>query len=133
MNLGQFTTDSILEYLKNKKVLTDLEQKKTVCLCKYRICTYIDIKLLERNIIMKCEFYDVENMDGYFSGTMYLFVDNKRYILDFGYDIEFKNLTLFNCSSLLYNSYKEHYTDDELENIKRYYSDVIFMEIYNYI
>ena len=72
-------------------------------------------------------------MEGYFSGTMYLFVNNKRYILDFGYDIEFKNLTLFNCSSLLYNSYKEYYTDDELENIKKYYSDVIFMEIYNYI
>lgn len=28
MNLGQFTTDMILEYLKNKKVLTDLEQEK---------------------------------------------------------------------------------------------------------
>lgn len=26
MNLGQYTTDMILEYLKNKKVLTDLEQ-----------------------------------------------------------------------------------------------------------
>lgn len=45
---------------------------------------------------MECEFYDIENLDGYFSGTMYLFTENKRYILDFGYDIEFKKLKLMN-------------------------------------
>ena len=42
----------------------------------------------------KCEFYDTENLDGYFSGIMYLMVENKKYILDFGYDIEFGKLKL---------------------------------------
>ena len=41
---------------------------------------------------MECEFYDIENLDGYFSGTMYLMMEDKRYILDFGYDIEFRRL-----------------------------------------
>ena len=41
----------------------------------------------------KCEFYDTENLDGYFSGVLYLYTNNKRYIFSFGYDIEFETIT----------------------------------------
>ena len=43
------------------------------------------------------EFYDIEFLDGYFSGTLFLFDRDQRIILDFGYDVEFKILTLQNC------------------------------------
>jgi len=82
---------------------------------------------------MECEFYDIENLDGYFSGTMYLFTENKRYILDFGYDIEFKKLKLMNCNNPIHNSYGEYYTSEQLENVKMYYADIIFAEIESYV
>lgn len=82
---------------------------------------------------MECEFYDMENLDGYFSGTMYLITENKRYILDFGYDIEFKRLKLINCNNPIHNSYGEYYTSEELENVKMYYGDIILGEIHNYV
>lgn len=82
---------------------------------------------------MECKFYDIENLDGYFSGTMYLITENKRYILDFGYDIEFRRLKLMNCNNPIRNSNGDYYTSEELENVKMYYSDIIFMEIQNYV
>lgn len=81
----------------------------------------------------KCEFYDTENLDGYFSSIMYLMVENKKYILDFGYDIEFAKLKLMNCNNPIYNSNGEYYTNEELENVKMIYADVILMEIRNYV
>ena len=53
--------------------------------------------------LMECEFYDIENLDVYFSGTMYLMTEDKRYILDFGYDIEFRRLKLINCNNPIHN------------------------------
>ena len=82
---------------------------------------------------MECEFYDIENLDGYFSGTMYLVTENKRYILDFGYDIEFRKLKLINSNNPIHNSYGEFYTSEELENVKMSYADIIFGEIYSYV
>lgn len=82
---------------------------------------------------MECEFYDIENLDGYFSGTMYLVTENKRYILDFGYDIEFRKLKLINCNNPIHNSYGEFYTSEELENMKMNYSDIILGEIHSYV
>lgn len=82
---------------------------------------------------MECEFYDIENLYGYFSGTMYLVTENKRYILDFGYDIEFRKLKLINCNNPIHNSYGEFYTSEELENVKMSYADIIFGEIYSYV
>lgn len=71
----------------------------------------------EDRVMWKCEFYDTENLDGYFSGVLYLYVDNKRYILSFGYDIEFGTLKLMNCNDLLYNSYKVIYSNEEIADI----------------
>ena len=82
---------------------------------------------------MECEFYDIENLDVYFSGTMYLMTEDKRYILDFGYDIEFRRLKLINCNNPIHNLNGEYYTSEELENVKMYYADIILGEIYNYI
>ena len=93
----------------------------------------INVIRKEGAIMPKCEFYDTENLDGYFSGIMYLMVENKRYILDFGYDIEFGKLKLMNCNNPIYNSYGEYYTNEELENVKMIYADVILMEIRNYV
>ena len=64
---------------------------------------------------------------------MYLITENKRYILDFGYDREFKRLKLINCNNPIHNSYGEYYTSEELENVKMYYADIILGEIHNYV
>ena len=65
----------------------------------------------------KCEFYDTENLDGYFSGVLYLYTNSRRYIMSFGYDIEFGSLKLMNCRDLLYNSYGETYSQEELTDL----------------
>lgn len=52
----------------------------------------------------KCEFYDTENLDGYFSGVLFLYTNNKRYIFSFGYDIEFETIKLMNCNNPIYNN-----------------------------
>lgn len=65
----------------------------------------------------KCEFYDIENLDGYFSGIMYIYVNGRRYIVEFGYDIEFKKLKLMNCNNIMYNSMRERYSNDELADL----------------
>ena len=65
----------------------------------------------------KCEFYDTENLDGYFSGVLYLYTNNRRYIMSFGYDIEFGSLKLMNCRDLLYNSYGEMYSQEEIADL----------------
>ena len=65
-----------------------------------------------------CEFFNTECIDGYFSGTIYLYEgNNKRYILDFGYDIEFEKPILGNCDNFLFNSNNEHYTIEEISDI----------------
>ena len=67
------------------------------------------------------EFYDIEFLDGYFSGTLFLFDRDQRIILDFGYDVEFKILTLQNCKKTVYNSLFEYYTSEEIADFRREY------------
>lgn len=63
----------------------------------------------------KCDFFDLENIDGFVSGTVFLYANNKRYILDFGYDKEFSSLKIMNCNNQLYNSNGDEYASlDEL-------------------
>ena len=81
----------------------------------------------------RCEFYDIENIDGYFSGTIFLYDNEKRYILDFGYDIEFSSLKLMNCTNPVYNSLEETYTLDEISEIYINNLALIRNEIINYI
>ena len=83
--------------------------------------------------MLEYKFYDLENIDGYFSGVIFIMVEDKRYILNFGYDVEFQTLKLMNCNNTLYNSHFAHYSEDEIIKLERDYYDVILMEIKNYL
>lgn len=77
----------------------------------------------------KCEFYDTENLDGYFSGVLFLYTNNKRYILSFGYDIEFETIKLMNCNNIIYNSYGDIYSDEEIAEIYAENYDLLKIEM----
>lgn len=79
------------------------------------------------------EFYDIEFLDGYFSGTLFLFDGKRRIILDFGYDVEFQTLTLQNCKSPVYNSFFEYYTSEEIADFRREYDGHIKLHIQEYL
>ena len=80
------------------------------------------------------EFHDLENIDGYFSGIIYICTEQERYILEFGYDIEFRSLKLLNSTNPLYNSDFLSYSGEQIADIRRDYSAWIIREIeYRYI
>ena len=79
------------------------------------------------------EFYDIEFLDGYFSGTLFLFDRDQRIILDFGYDVEFKILALLNCKKTVYNSLFEYYTSEEIADFRREYDAHIKLRIREYL
>lgn len=81
----------------------------------------------------ECQFFDVEILDGYFSGVIHIMTENRRFILSFGYDIEFKKLTLFNCNNPMYDSEFIKYTPEEIEEIKEKYAYFIYPEIDSYL
>lgn len=78
-----------------------------------------------------CEFHNVEILDGYFSGVIYIYSGHERYILDFGYDVELKSLHLSNCSNLMYSD-GSSYTLEEIANIRtdNYYIIQPEMDLY---
>lgn len=80
----------------------------------------------------KCELYNIENIDGYFSGVAYLYVENKRYVLSFGYDIELGILKLMNCMNPIYFT-GETYTNEQLADAYLYYRYLVIDEIKKYI
>ncbi len=80
------------------------------------------------------EFYDTECIDGYFAGTVYIYEDtNTRFILDFGYDIEFEKLSLSNCNNFSVNSCNEQYSLEEIQNVKNGNSHLLISEMKYYI
>lgn len=79
------------------------------------------------------KFYDIEFLDGYFSGTLFLFDGERRIILDFGYDVELKTLTLKNCKNSLYNSSYEHYILEEIADFRCKYHAHIKSQIQEYL
>ncbi|SFP96274.1 hypothetical protein SAMN02910358_00291 [Lachnospiraceae bacterium XBB1006] len=81
----------------------------------------------------RCELYDVEVLDGYFSGIAYIFENEKRFIVEISYDIEFKKLVLKNCCNPLYNSYLEKYELETLEDIKNRNYNLLENEVLNFI
>ena len=83
--------------------------------------------------VINIEFYDIEFLDGYFSGTVFLFDGKRRIILDFGYDVEFKTLTLQNCKNALYNSEFEYYTLEEIADFRCKYDAHIKLHIQEYL
>ncbi len=66
----------------------------------------------------KCEFYNVEVIDGYFSGVAFIYESNKRYIVDISYDTEFEKLDIKKCLDVLYNSCMDKYDVAELDELK---------------
>ena len=82
-----------------------------------------------RRFIVRFEFHDLENIDGYFSGVIYINTDKERYILEFGYDIEFKKLKLLNSTNIMYNSNCVSYDYEKLAEIKEDYGAWIIREI----
>ena len=85
--------------------------------------------MIEINI----EFYDIEFLDGYFSGTLFLFDGERRIILDYGYDVEFKTLMLKNCNNSLYNSFCKYYTSEEIADFWCAYNAHIEFRIQEYL
>jgi len=79
------------------------------------------------------QFYDVEFLDGYFSGTFFLFDKNERVVLDFGYDVEFEILTLQNCKNPLYNSFFQYYRSEQIADLQFDYSEQIKIRIREYL
>jgi len=66
----------------------------------------------------KCDFFNVEVLDGVFSSVAYICENDRRYIVDIAYDIELENLQLRNSSDCRYNSDRECYSVEELNEIK---------------
>lgn len=79
------------------------------------------------------EFYDIEFLDGYFSGSLFLFDGKRRIILDFGYDVESQTLTLQNCKNPAYNSFFEYYTSEEIADFRCEYDAHIKLYIQEYL
>lgn len=79
--------------------------------------------------MLKIEFYDLENMDGYFSGIIFIQTIKERYILEFGYDIEFSQLKLLNCNNNLYNTEHVMYSQEKILEIREDYAGYIINEI----
>lgn len=75
------------------------------------------------------DFYNLENIDGYFSGVIFIYAEQERYIVEFGYDIEFKQLKLMNCNDFLYNSDGISYDSDMIKRLEVQYSGLIIEEI----
>lgn len=79
------------------------------------------------------EFHNVEVLDGYFSGVIFICNHNNKYIFDVNYDIEFEKLYLNNCSDILYG--KTECSIETLEEIKnRHYYEIkeAILEFINY-
>lgn len=76
---------------------------------------------------------ELENIDGFFSGILYINNKDQRYVLEFGYDIEYKNLKLMNCTNSFYNAEGTVYTFEDLEKIRVDYLWLIIEEIKAYL
>ena len=79
------------------------------------------------------KFYNVEILDGYFSGVLYLYEEGKRFILFIGYDVELEKLTLLNCDDVMFNSDMEKYSNDEIADLWIRHRGFLICEIKNYI
>ena len=54
---------------------------------------------------MESHFSNLENIDGYFSGTMQIKGNNgDLFIVEFGYDIDTRKINFWNCRALLVGS-----------------------------
>ena len=66
--------------------------------------------------MIESKFFDLENIDGYFSGIISIPIDGKQYVLEFGFDIEFETLMIKQCMNPLYsNEFNILYSEDEMK------------------
>lgn len=84
-------------------------------------------------LLFDIEFQDIEYLDGYFSGTLYLYAENQRIVLDFGYDVEFESLSLQNCKNPLYNSFFQNYKPEQIADFRCKYGVQIKTYILEYL
>lgn len=82
--------------------------------------------------MIESKFFDLENIDGYFSGIISIPIDGKQYVLEFGFDIEFETLMIKQCMTPLYsNEFNILYSEDEMNDLKTIYRNLILNEIKN--
>lgn len=82
--------------------------------------------------MIESKFFDLENIDGYFSGIISIPIDGKQYVLEFGFDIEFETLMIKQCMNPLYsNEFNILYSEDEMNDLKTIYRNLILNEIKN--
>ena len=82
--------------------------------------------------MIESKFFDLENIDGYFSGIISIPIDGKQYVLEFGFDIEFETLMIKQCMTPLYsNEFNILYSEDEMNDLKIIYRNFILNEIKN--
>ena len=82
---------------------------------------------------LNIDFYDEEWLDGYFSGVLAFIDGDRRIILDFGYDAEFKQLKLRNCMNPVFNSTMQTYEPNDIAEIYRNHGVLIVAEIQAYL
>ena len=82
--------------------------------------------------MIESKFFDLENIDGYFSGIISIPIDGKQYVLEFGLNIEFETLMIKQCMNPLYsNEFNILYSEDEMNDLKTIYRNLILNEIKN--
>lgn len=82
--------------------------------------------------MIESKFFDLENIDGYFSGIISIPIDGKQYVLEFGFDIEFETLMIKQCMNPLYsNEFNILYSEDEMNDLKTIYRNLILNEVKN--
>lgn len=67
--------------------------------------------------MVRCEFDNIELLDGSFSAVLTICDKRKRYILNMDYDIELEHLRLWNCKDVYYNSFAEEYAPEQIGEI----------------
>ena len=82
--------------------------------------------------MIESKFLDLEKIDGQFSGIISIPIDGKQYVLEFGFDIEFETLMIKQCMTPLYsNEFNILYSEDEMNDLKTIYRNLILNEIKN--
>lgn len=83
--------------------------------------------------MVRCEFDNIELLDGSLSAVLTICEDRKRYILNMDYDIELEHLRLWNCKDVYYNSFAEEYAPEQIGEIYISYLCEIKAEIEDFL
>lgn len=78
-------------------------------------------------------FHNVEVLDGMFSCVAEIRGEQERWFLNLYYDVEENNLSLENCNDILYNSYFETYSVEDIGDLLSEYGFELRAAIRQYI